>query len=393
MTKIQAVMNKINAEIVDEAGMQNVGKVLKSGFLSKPEGGKFVKMFQKKMSQKIGRKYALTTNSGTSALHGAVLVLKLKKNDEVLIPALTFFADASVVLQENVTPVFVDVSPDDFNIDPVDLEKKITKNSKAIIVVHLYGKPARMDEIINIAKKHKLIVIEDCAQAAGAKIGKKYVGSMGDIACFSFYQSKHLVTGEGGMILTDNPKYFESLKSILNNGVKRQNLDEYNFDHLGVNYQLSEMQAAIGLAQLKRLDKLNKIRRKHADIYRRLLADIGLSMQSETQNYYNVYCHFSCLLPKTLKHRRDEFIKKVTSFGVPVKKLYPLTLPETDMSKKLHLGNSDKVPVANDISERIINLFVNPGLSGKDINRFSKVVIKILNKFDKQSGSLSKKIN
>ncbi len=369
-------IDKINKQIVDEQGMKNVLKVLKSGFLSKPEGGVFVKRFQGKISKLINKQHCFTTNSGTSALHAAVACLGLNKDDEVLMPALTFIADASVVIQQQAKPVFVDVSPDDFNLDPDDVRRKITKKTKALIVVHLYGKPAKMDELVTIARENGLVLIEDCAQAIGAKYKGTVVGSFGDFSCFSFYQTKHLVTGEGGMVATNSNKYAEILRSILNNGINRANLEDYDFDHLGFNYQMTEIQAALGLRQLERLSKLNQIRRKHADLYRNFFKGTSIKFQSDDKNSYNVYCYLTGLLPKEMTGKRDEFISKLIDMHIPIKKQYPVILPETTIYKALDLECESNTPNSHDISKRVFNLYVNPGLDTEDIQYFATSILK-----------------
>lgn len=377
MKKQNSFLKKINKNIVNKDGINNVVKVLKSGYLSKPEGGIFVNLFQDKMAKIHNKKYGFATTSGTSSLHAAIASLGLKKNDEVLIPALTFMADASVVIQEQAKPVFVDISSEDFNIDPQDVIKKITKNTKAIIIVHLFGQPAKMDELRKIAHKYNLALIEDCAQAIGAKYKNKLVGSFGKFSCFSFYQTKHLITGEGGMILVNQSKYAEILRSILNNGIKRSNLDEYDFDHIGFNYQMNEMQAVLGISQLKRINKQNSIRRKFAAIYKRILAETDLQFQTETKNTQSVYCYLAVLLPPRLSNKRDLFVKKILAEGVLIKKQYPLALPETEICKKMNFNNSQSTPVAVDISKRIFNMYVNPGLNKSDIQYFAKIILKI----------------
>lgn len=373
-------MNKRN---VDKKGIDNVVKVLKSGLLSKPEGGIYVNLFQHKMSRMLGKRFSFATNSGTSSLHATMVALNLKKGDEVLVPALTFMADASVVIQEGVNPVFVDISEDDFNLNPKDVLKKITKQTRALIVVHLYGQPAKMDELVKIAKENNLVLIEDCAQALGAKYKDKYVGSFGDISCFSFYQTKNLVLGEGGMISTNSDKYAKTFRSILNNGIKHPNIDDYDFDHIGFNYQMTEMQAALGVRQLEKLNSLNKVRRKYAMIYKEILVDTDLIFQNEADNTYSVYCYLTGILPKRLTNKRDQFVREILKQGVPIKRQYPLTLPETQICRELGVINKLKLtPIAVNISKRVFNLYTHPGFKESEIMRFAKSILKIYKKFN-----------
>lgn len=381
MDKISTLLKKMNMYNVDKKGIDNVVKVLRSGFLSKPEGGVYVNLFQHKMSRLLGKRFSFATSSGTSSLHATMAALNLKKGDEVLVPALTFMADASVVIQVGATPVFVDISKDDFNLDPKDVLKKITKRTKALIVVHLYGQPAKIDELVKITKENNLILIEDCAQALGAKYRNKVVGSFGDISCFSFYQSKNLVCGEGGMISTNSQSYANTLRSILNNGIKHPNVDDYDFDHIGFNYQMTEIQGALCLRQLERLDSQNKVRRKYARIYQEILADTDLTFQKETGNTYNVYCYLTGILPKRLTNKRDQFVKEVLKQGVPIKRQYPLTLPETQICRKMGIGNVALTPIAVEVSKRVFNLYVHPGLNESEIIDFAEKILKVYQRF------------
>lgn len=374
MSNIDLITDRINKNLIGKREIQRVTEVLKSGFLSRPEGGPLVHEFQSEMAKMLNQKYAYATTSCTSALHTAIVSLQLNYEDEVLVPAMANIADCSVIVQEKAKPVFVDIDPYDFNIDPKDVEKKITTKTKAIIIVHLYGQPAKIDEIIKIAKKHKLIIIEDCAQAAGAKYKDKYVGSFGDISCFSFYQTKHIVCGEGGMIITSHKKLFEIIISITNNGIKRDNLEEYNYDRIGYNYQMTEIQAAIAIEQLKKLDILNKERIDNANLYRKFLGNKKIYFQKVNSRTENVYFYLTGILPRKLASKRDKFIERCRLHGVPVKKLYPLALTEIDLFKE---KVSDNCPVAKDITKRLFNLYVNPGLQRKEIENFVNIIKKV----------------
>lgn len=377
MKNISLLLERVNKQNVDTRGIRNVLKVLKSGFLSKPEGGVYVNLFQEKFSKLLEKKFSFATNSGTSSLHAAVSSLELKKDDEVLVPALTFMADASVVIQVGAKPVFVDISEDDFNLDPQDVLKKITPHTKALIVVHLYGQPAKMDKLIKIVEENNLVLIEDCAQAVGAKYKGKFVGSFGDISCFSFYQTKNLVCGEGGMIVTNSNLYAKKLRSILNNGIKHPNVDRYDFNHIGFNYQMTEIQAALGIRQLERLERLNQIRRKYAKIYKEILADTDIIFQKEADETYNVYYYLTGILPKNLRRKRNMFIKKLLLQQIPVRCLYPLSLPETQICRDMGIADPNLTPVAKDISKRIFNLYVHPGFRENEIIGFAKSIRKI----------------
>lgn len=364
MLNIKTIIDKINRQIVDEADINRVVDVLRSGFLSKPDGGPATVEFQNLMAKSHHKKYAFAVTSGTSALHCAINALELKPGDEVIVPALANIADCSVVIQEGGKPIFVDVDPNDFNINSKKIEAKTSKKTRAIIVVHMFGQPAKIDEIRKIATKHKVALIEDCAQAAGARYKGKYVGSFGDISCFSLYQTKHIVCGEGGAVLTSNDNYEKIITSIANNGVMKENLDAYDYDRMGFNYQLTDIQSALAIGQLKKLDKNNILRRQNVKIYKTLLSDLDIQFQNGDKNTENSYFYLTGLLPKSMAGKRDNFLNIVKKLNAPIKKLYPLSLPELTLFKnKVKLN----CPVAQDITKRIFNLHVNPGLDKKDI--------------------------
>jgi len=373
ISKIQRILDKINRSILSDSDIQRVVSVLKSGFLSKPEGGPVVIKFQKMMAKLHNKKHAFAVNSGSSAIHCALAALDLQKGDEIIVPALANIADCSPVLQFGAKPVFVDIDPKDFNIDPNKIENKVSERTRAIIIVHMYGQPARIDEIRRIADKYKLILIEDCAQAAGAKYKGKYVGSFGDISCFSLYQTKHIICGEGGVVMSNNEKYTETIASVANNGIMRQNLDDYDYNRIGFNYQLTDIQAAIAIEQLHKLDRNNKKRRENADRFKLLLKNTGIQFQYSGENTEHSYFYLTGLLPRNLTSKRERFLDVVKDLGVPIKKLYPLALTEVALLK--HKVEQD-CPIAQDITKRIFNLYVNPGLDAQDIISMARAVEK-----------------
>jgi len=248
---------KVSEPFVGEEEIEAVADVLKSGrYLQGPK----VKEFEEKFAEYVGTKYAIATNSGTAALHTALAAAGIGPGDEVIVPALTFFSTVTSVLHNNAIPIFADIDPEIYCLDPGDMERKITDKTKAVIPVHLYGHPAEMDFIMEIAKAHDLLVIEDAAQAHGAEYKGKKVGSIGHVGCWSFYATKNMTTGEGGMITTDDLDIAEKARIIRNHGMTSRD------DHmiLGYNYRMNEISAAIGLVQLSRLDKLNEIRRNNS---------------------------------------------------------------------------------------------------------------------------------
>jgi len=373
MVARQNIIDKINRKILGDDEAKRVLKVLRSGYLSKPDGGPMVLKFQKLMAIAHGKKYSFAVTSGTAALHCAIVALNLKPNDEVIVPALSNIADCSVIMQEGGTPVFVDVDPADFNIDAQKIEEKINKKTKAIIVVHMYGQPAKIKEIKKITDQYNLILIEDCAQAAGARYNGRYVGSFGDISCFSFYQTKHIICGEGGMIMTNNSKFARIITSVANNGIVKENLDAFDYDRVGYNYQMPEMEAALGIEQFYKLDRNNLKRRNNAKKFKKLLSDLDIHFQISYEFTEAAYFYLTGLLPQHLKSKREEFINIVKKFHAPIKKLYPMSLPEVTLFKNKTYYNC---PAAKDITKRIFNLYVNPGLNNVDIEFMASAVRK-----------------
>ncbi|HEC89506.1 MAG TPA: DegT/DnrJ/EryC1/StrS family aminotransferase, partial [Thermoplasmatales archaeon] len=241
-------MISIARPLLGEEEKKAVVDVLNSGMLA---SGPKVEEFEKRFAEFVGVKYAVATTSGTTALHLALLSLSVGTGDEVIIPSFSFIATANSVLFCNAKPVFCDVNPKTFNIDVEKIESLITDKTKAIMPVHLYGQPADMKPILEIAEKHDLYVIGDAAQAHGAEYDGRRVGSFGDVECFSFYPTKNMTTGEGGMITTNIEEIAERARSIRNHGREKTKWG-YEHNRLGYNYRMTDIAAAIGLEQLKK---------------------------------------------------------------------------------------------------------------------------------------------
>lgn len=248
--------------------------------------GEYIVRFEKAFSSYVGTKYGVSTSNGTTALHLAVKALGIGKGDEVIVPDLTFAAPANAVIYEGGTPVLVDVDKSYWGIDPKSVEEAITDKTKAVIAVHLYGHPAKMDELLKICKERDIRLIEDCAEAHGARFKDKIVGSMGDISCFSFYGNKIITTGEGGMALTNDEQIAESMQIFRDHGMSPEK--RYWHNKVGFNYRLTNIQAAIGLAQLEYIDKKIYKRRWIANKYAEHLPD-NIRMQPQMAWATHVY--------------------------------------------------------------------------------------------------------
>lgn len=234
--------------------------------------GPQIQAFEKLLAKFTARKYAVVVNSGTSALHLVIRSLGIGKGDEVITTSFSFIASANAILFEGAKPVFVDIEKDTFNIDPAKIERVITKRTKAILAVDVFGEPAAWDKILAVAKKHRLKVIEDAAEAIGATYKGKKCGSFGDASIFSFYPNKQMTTGEGGAVLTDDKKIAELCWSMANQGRKQGRGKWLEHVRLGYNYRMTEMQAALGSVQLKRLPEMLRRRAAAASLYSRLLS-------------------------------------------------------------------------------------------------------------------------
>ena len=295
---------------------------VKSGWISSK--GEYISRFEEEFARYCGCKYGVAVHNGTVALHLALCALGIGHGDEVLVPDLTFIATANAVLYTGARPIYVDVHPRYWCIDPEKLEEKITRRTKAIIPVHLYGHPCDMDAIRDIADDHDLYVIEDAAEAHGAEYKGRKVGSLSDIACFSFYGNKIITTGEGGMCLTNDEELAERMRLLRNHGMDPKR--RYWHIMIGFNYRMTNIQAAIGLAQLKKLDEFVKIKRENAKLYNSLLEDVeGIQLPPEEPWAKNVYWMYSILIEESFGMSRDELMAYLGQRGIETRPFfYPI---------------------------------------------------------------------
>ena len=266
---------------------------LNTGWIS--SHGKYIQNFEKLFAKKVSAKYAVATSSGSTAIHLASHILGLKKGDEVIMPTATMVATANMVAITGARPVFVDIDKRTWNIDVHQIERHITKNTKAIMPVHLYGHACEMDKIKALAKKYKLIIIEDAAEAHGAKYKNKKIGSIGDITIFSFFANKNITSGEGGMLVTNNKKIYELARNVRNQSFS--NKRHFWHKYIGFNYRMTNLQAAIGLAQTENFENLVNKRINNAKIYNSYLKNIdGITLPPTTKNVRNVYWMYTIII-------------------------------------------------------------------------------------------------
>lgn len=298
-----------------------VSEAILTGWIS--SAGSFVKKFEDSCAKFLGVKYAIACSSGTAALHLAMRSLGIKEGDEVIVPSLTFIATANCVTYVGAKPVFVDAEPEYFTIDVNEIEKHITKRTKAIIPVHLYGHTAKMDSIMKIAKRYKLWVVEDAAEAIGAEFKGEKVGSIGDIGVFSFYGNKIITTGEGGMVTTNNKSVADTVRLSLNHGMSPKN--HYWHTVLGYNYRMTNLQAAIGVAQVEHIRETLRKKRWVAKVYKRYLARTqGITLPKEAPWAYHVYWMYPLLIDEErFGISREELQKILAKFHIDTRPFFP----------------------------------------------------------------------
>lgn len=359
--------------------LKNVIEAVKSGWISSK--GKFIPEFEENFAKYCNCKYGVATSNGTTALHLALTALGISKGNEVIVPDLTFIATANAVTYCNAKPIFVDCHPEYWGIDPEKIEEKITKNTKAIIPVHLYGHPCDMDPIMDIAEDYKLYVIEDAAEAHGSEYKSKKVGSFGDISCLSFYGNKIITTGEGGMCLTNDGKLAEKMRILRDHGMNPNK--KFWHDVIGFNYRMTNMQAAVGLAQLQRLDEFIEKRRQIAKWYEDGLKELAekemITLHPEMKWAKCVYWMYSILISRDkFGITRDELIQLLEKRGIETRPFfYPISvLPP-------YKAYNETPILAKSISSKGLNLPSSPTLEKNEIDYITETCTKIVNEVNK----------
>jgi len=353
-------MIPIAKPILGEEEKKAVTTVLESGIIA---SGPKTQEFEKKFAQYVGTKYAIATTSGTATLHLGLLSIVVGKNDEVIVPSFSFIASANSILFCDARPVFCDVDPETFNIDPEKIKKLITKKTKAIMPVHLYGQPADMKPIKEIAEEKDLLVIGDAAQGHGAKYQGGMVGSLGNLECFSFYPTKNMTTGEGGMITTNDKEIFEKADSIRNHGREKT---KWGYEHgqIGYNYRMTDLSAAIGVEQLKKLPNFVKKRRENAKFYNEKLKNVEKPRAMENvEHSYHQYT----IKTKERKVLIEKLKEKQIGYGI----YYPKPLHFYSHLKEYghaDLKNSER------LANEVISIPVHPALSLDDLEKVTRVV-------------------
>ncbi len=345
----------INIPLVGTEEIEAVTSVLKEGALATAAklGGKNVQEFEKLVSSFTKSKYVVAVNSGTSALQAALLALDIKQGDEVLIPSFSFVATANAVVSTGAKPVFVDILKENYTMDPDDLRKKITKKSKAVIPVHLYGNVALIDQISEIAKKRRIHVIEDAAQSLGSTLRGKHTGTFSELGCYSLYPAKVMTSGEGGFITTNSKKLHEKLLMIRNHGM----VNGYDTRIFGLNLRLPEISAAIAKIQIKKLPKFLFQRKKNAKILSDLISDLSIKIPKERKNEkVNWYLYTIAI------KNRNKVLSKLNKKGIGAAAYYTLPIHKTPFYQtKVKLANTDLA------ASSVLSIPIHPKVSTKNL--------------------------
>ena len=360
--------------LIEQPEIDEVVACMKSGWMGT---GPKVKQFEDMIAAYKNAPYAMALNSCTAALHLSMLAIGIKPGDEVIVPTMTFAATANAVIHAGGKPVFADCGRDTMNIDPQDIERKITPKTKAIIPVHFAGRSCDMDAIMSIAKKKKLKVIEDCAHAIESEYHGRKTGTFGDLGCFSFYVTKNIVTGEGGMVITKNQEYADTIKVLGLHGMSKdawkrfsdEGYKHYQVVYAGFKYNMMDLQAAMGIHQLKRIDQYWKKRKDIWGQYNDALKDLPVFLpapaEPKTRHAYHLYTLLLDIDRTTIT--RDQFLNAMTKENIGVGVHY-IALHLHPFYRKTFGYKPGDFPNAEWISERTVSLPLSPKLNDQDIS-------------------------
>jgi dTDP-4-amino-4,6-dideoxygalactose transaminase len=340
--------------------------------------GPEIEDFEQELIKYQGLRGVLVCNSGTSALHMALIACGVKHFHEVIVPSFTFIASVNAVKMLGAEPVFADIEPETMGLDPVDVEKRITPKTKAIIAVHYAGHPCKIQELRRIAIKHNLMLIEDCAEAQGAKVDNKMVGTFGDCAVLSFCQNKIISTGEGGALITDNKYIYDQCKLLRSHGrAMGTSFDDAQGDYvtLGYNYRLSSMQAALGISQLSRIEEFIERRNHKSDWYCERLSNLkNITLPMLYSNTRHVYQLYTIRLPDD---RRDTVMNHLRDKGIGCKVYFnPVHLTSFYKRQK---WSPVSLPVTEHLSKEVLSLPIYPDLTENEVDQVCKAIKEALN--------------
>ena len=368
MNKIIPVSEPLFSKAEEEYALD----CIRTGWLSSE--GKYVKEFEQKCAKYCSMKEGIAVSSGTAALQVALACLPLNKRDEVIMPSFTIISCAISIIEAGAVPVLVDCDPETWTMDVKEVEKRISPRTKAIMAVHIYGHSVDMDPILALAKKHKLFVIEDAAEAHGAEYKGRKCGGMSDISILSFYANKLVTTGEGGMVLTNNPDFAEKARSLRNLCFR----SDRRFIHteIGHNFRMSNIQAAIGVAQLERLDQFVDRKREMAHKYNEMLKELPLQLPVEKEWAKNIYWMYAVVLDDSVKSDVKQITKLLMEKGIQTRPFF-VGMHEQPVFHKMELFLGEEYPVCERISRQGFYLPSGQAITDEQINTVCEVMHKI----------------
>ena len=365
----------VNEPLLDGNEKKYLAECIDTGWISSE--GPFVERFEKNFASRIGRKHGIAVTNGTAALDAAIEAIEIKSGDEVILPAFTIISCVLQIVRSGAKPVLIDSDPVTWNMDVNQIESKITKKTKAIMVVHIYGLPVDMDPVIEICKKYGLKLIEDTAEQIGQSYKGKLCGSFGDISTMSFYPNKHITTGEGGMIFTDDDNLAEKCRKLRN--MYFQEDKRFVHEKLGWNLRMTNIQASLGVAQLERLDDFVLKKRWIGHKYNELLKELdGIQLPLPKTNYSeNIYWVYGVVLDDTIKFSASEAIKLLTKHNVGSRPFF-FPIHQQPVLKKLGLFLDEKYPVAEKLYQRGFYIPSGLALNEKQLEEVASILKSII---------------
>jgi len=358
-------MIPIAQPIIDRATIDSVVSVLASGKLAQ---GEKVETFEKYFASYCGTKYAVATSNGTTALQLAMLAAGIKSGDEVITTPFSFIASANSILYCSAKPVFADINPVTFNIDPKSIEKLINSRTRAVLPVHLYGQPFEVEQIEALCRKHNLALIEDACQAHGAEYHERKVGSFGT-GCFSFYPTKNMTTGEGGMVTTNDANVADTVRVLRNHGQR----ERYRHEVIGYNFRMTDIAAAIGLSQLAHLDEFNNRRIQNAACLTDAISKVkGLVPPTVGNDLVHVFHQYTVRVTADYPMSRDSLQQHLQEKGIGCAIHYPIPIHKQPSFRAL--GYTDSLPEVEQVAGEVLSLPVHPSLSQQDLETIIEAI-------------------
>ena len=371
-------MVPVNEPLIMDRDKQLILQCLETGWISSE--GPFIKEFEEKFANYIGKKYGVAVSSGTAALEIAVKALSLPEGSEIIVPTFTIISCVQAIVKAGLNPVLVDCDYRTFNMVPEEVERKITKNTKAIMVVHIYGLPVDMAPILDIARKYNLLIIEDAAEVIGQTYKGKLCGSFGDISVFSFYPNKHITTGEGGMILTDDENLYEKCKGYRNLCFSFDPDRRFIHEEIGWNYRMTNLQAALGIAQLERIQEHINKKRWMGKKYNELLADlqdICYLPISKTDYAENIYWVYTIVLKDNYPKNAKQIMKELRDKGIGTRPFF-YTMHLQPVFQRMGLFKGDTYPNSEKLYEKGFYIPSGLALTEEQISEVSNALHEVL---------------